>query len=582
MFRLKNYIRPYYGYIVLTMFIKFLGAALELLIPYFMEVILDDLVPKRDTRLIFVFGALMLLCAGGCLTLNIVANRMSAISSGKITLKLRHDLFDRLQHLSAGQMNRLTVSSAESRLTSDTYNVNQLLARMQRLGIRAPILLIGGIIMMLSMDRILSLILIGMLPPICLIVFIVTKKSVPLYTEEQAILDETVNVLGENITGIRVIKALSKTEYEKKRFGDVNNRLTAVDQKAGLITAITNPATSLILNLGLTMVVLMGAYRVNSGLGKSGIIIAFLQYFVMIMNAMLGITRIFVMWSKGEASAKRVMDVIEIEPDMNILPPEETENSDVPYIVFEDVSFSYNTRSADSDSEVGQNISHLSLTLYRGESLGILGETGAGKSTVIQLLLRMYDPQEGRILIDGRDIRTIPAEELRSKFGTVFQNDFVMEGTIADNIRFFRDISDEDIEKAASDAQADDFIQHREDRMNSEVAVRGNNLSGGQKQRLLIARALAANPEILILDDASSALDYRTDANLRRALHTNHGGTTTVTVAQRISSIRNCTRILVLSDGKTIGYGTHEELLLTCDEYRTIARSQMGEGKEGA
>ena len=576
--KLSGYIRPYGGYIILTMGIKLLAAVMELFVPYLMEIILDDVVPAGGGNLVFLYGGLMLLCAAGCLLLNIVANRMSAVSSGKITLAIRHDLFDRLSRLSARQMDRLTVSSAESRLTSDTYNINQLLARIQRLGVRAPILLLGGIVMMLGMDPVLALVLVFMLPAIALIVYFVTKTSVPLYTQEQGVLDKVVRVLQENITGIRVIKALSKTEYEKGRFNRVNQELTDVDQRAGIISGITNPGASLILNLGLTAVVVAGAYRVNAGSCQSGVIVAFLQYFVMILNAMLGVTRIFVIWSKGEASARRVADVLATPADLTVLParkedkPEET--APAPHVEFRDVTFSY--------TGLGENISHLSIRLMRGESLGILGATGSGKSTILNLLMRFYDPDQGQILIDGRDVRTIPPEELRPKFGVVFQNDFVAEGTIADNIRFFRPLSDVALTRAAEDAQALEFIENKSGKMNAPVAVRGNNLSGGQKQRLLIARALAGAPEILVLDDASSALDYRTDARLRRALRTNYRDVTTILVAQRISSIRHCDHILVLSDGQVIGSGAHQELMETCEEYRMIARTQMGEGKEGA
>ncbi len=566
--KLTRYIKPYTGYIILTMIIKLLAAVLELFIPYFMEIILDSAVPAGSRGMIFSFGALMLFCAGGCLACNIIANRMSAVSSGKITRKLRYDLFEKLDSLSAGQMDELTTPSAESRLTSDTYNVNQLLARMQRLGIRAPILLLGGVVMMLSMDPVLSLVLIALLPIIGITVYLVTKKSVPLYKEEQTVLDKAVRVLQENITGVRVIKALSKTEYEKERFDGVNSELTAIDQKAGMITAITNPLSSLVLNLGLTLVVLIGAFRVNAGVSKSGVIIAFLQYFVMILNAMLGITRIFVMWSKGQASALRVADVLAMPEDLTVkeIPPEHEKNP--PCIEFRNVSFTY--------TGVGKNIDGLSFKLNRGESLGIIGETGAGKTTVLSLLMRIYDVTSGEILIDGRNVKSYPREELRSKFGIAFQNDFVMEGTIEDNIKFFRDISEEDAQRAAEDAQAAEFIKKREKGFKSGVAVRGNNLSGGQKQRLLIARALAGNPEILILDDASSALDYRTDAELRRALHRGYSETTTITIAQRISSVRGCTKILVLSDGRPIGLGTDEELMESCAEYREIAEQQLG------
>ena len=567
---LMKYIGPYVGFIILTMFIKLLGAALELMIPYLMEIILDDMVPAGEKTMIFVYGGGMLLCALGCLGCNVQANRMSARSAGQITLRIRHDLFEKLENLSARQMDKLTVPSAESRLTSDTYNINQLLARMQRLGIRAPILLIGGIAMTLTMDATLALILIGMLPIIAVVVYLVTKYSVPLYTKQQSVLDSVVRTVQENITGIRVIKALSKTEYEKNRFNEVNTELSEVDQKAGRVTSVTNPTSTLVLNLGLTLVVIIGAYRVNNGTTEGGVIVAFLQYFTMILNAMLGVTRIFVMWSKGEASAKRVASVLAEEEDLTVLAPEEP-NANAPHIEFKDVTFSY--------TGVGTNLENLSFTLEHGQTLGILGATGSGKSTLLNLLLRLYDPDKGQVLIDGRDVRTIPYDELRQKFGVVFQNDFVAEGTIGDNIRFFRDISDEAVAQAAEDAQAK-FIAQKEGGMDAQVVVRGNNLSGGQKQRLLIARALAADPEILILDDASSALDYRTDADLRASLRANHRHTTTVVVAQRISSLRHADLILVLSDGKVIGAGKHDQLLENCDEYRIIAQAQMGDGKE--
>jgi ATP-binding cassette subfamily B protein len=568
--RLQHYLRPYLGYMILTMAIKLGGAYAELMIPDLMETILDKKVPAGDQRSIYIYGCLMLLCAFLCLACNIIANRMSARSSGQITRAIRHDLMDKLEHLSARQMDKLTVSSAESRLTSDTYNINQMLARLQRMGVRAPMLLIGGIIMMVRMDAVLALVLIALLPIIALVTYFVTKKSLPLYTKQQTVLDKVVRTVQENITGIRVIKALSKTEHEKERFHQVNDELTRIDRKAGTVSAITNPTASLTLNLGLTLVVLIGAYRVNAGEMEGGVIVAFLQYFTMILNAMLGVTRIFVMWSKGEASAKRVADVLESPEDMVVLPQEQPEPR-APHIEFRNVSFSY--------TGIGKNTENLSFQLEHGQTLGILGPTGSGKSTILNLLMRLYDADQGQILLDGQDIRTIDYKTLRQKFGVVFQNDFIMEGTIADNLRFFRDLRDEELEAAARHAQAT-FIEEKEGRLEAEVQVRGNNLSGGQKQRLLIARALAANPEILVLDDASSALDYQTDANLRRALRENFRDTTTILVAQRISSLRHADLILVLQEGNVIGMGDHQQLLANCEEYAYLAKIQMGEGQE--
>ena len=569
MFRLKHYISPYYGYILLTVLIKLLGAVMELMVPYLMEILLDVKIATGDMSQICLCGGGMLLCAAACLGCNILANRMSAISSGRITKAVRHDLFQKLQHLSVRQMDGLTVSSAESRLTSDTYNFNQLLARVQRLGIRAPILLVGGVAMMMSMDAVLALVLLALLPIIAVVVYFVTKTSVPLYTKQQEILDTVVRTVQENITGIRVIKALSKTEYEKGRFNTVNEKLTATDQKAAVITAISNPTASLTLNLGLTLVVVIGAYRVNSGAILSGVIVAFLQYFTMILNAMLGVTRIFVIWSKGEASANRVADVLEMPEDMTVLPAAEPEQN-APHIEFRNVNFSY--------TGIGKNIDDLSFRLEHGQTLGILGPTGSGKSTIINLLLRFYDPDSGSVLIDGQDVRTIPYEILRKKFGVVFQNDFLTEGSMAGNIGFFREMEEPSLHRAARNAQAD-FI-YEKGGLDAEVVVRGNNLSGGQKQRLLIARALADDPEILILDDSSSALDYQTDSRLRQALRQNYRSTTTVLVAQRVSSLRHADLILVLHDGTVIGAGDHDHLMNTCDEYRIIAQTQMGDGKE--
>ena len=262
---LAKYIRPYWGFICLTMLIKLLGAVLELWIPSLMEVMLDEKAVSGDANQIWLFGGLMILCAAGCLAMNILSNRMSAVSSGKITRKIRYDLFNKLQHLSARQMDEITVSSAESRLTSDTYNVNQMLARIQRMGIRAPSLLIGGIIMMLTMDPVMALLMVALLPFIVLVVLVVTKYSVPLHTRQQTVLDKVVRVVQENITGIRVIKALSKTEYEKGRFNEVNTELSDVGLRAGMVTGITNPISSLILRIGLTLAVVIGAMRVDSG-----------------------------------------------------------------------------------------------------------------------------------------------------------------------------------------------------------------------------------------------------------------------------------------------------------------------------
>ena len=568
---LFKYIKPELWVIGLTLCIKFFAAYAELWIPSLMETMLDEKAPQGLLNDIYLYGGLMILCAFLCLAMNFSANAISAFTAGRVTKKVRHDLFAKLQSLSAHQLDELTVPSAESRLTSDTYNVNNVLTRVQRLGIRAPILLVGGIAMLVRMDAQLALILVLLLPVIAIVIYNVSKRSLPMFTKQQTVLDRVVRVMQENITGIRVVKALSKTEYEKERFDGVNRELCDISQKAGMLTGISGPITATVLHVGLTLVVIVGAYRVNSGDIKPGVIIAALQYFTMILQAMSGITRIFIMWSRGEASAKRISSVLELPEDMTVEEVLAQPEENAAHIEFKNVNFSY--------TGVGKNTEDLSFRLERGQTLGILGGTGSGKSTILNLLMRLYDADSGEILIDGRNIKTIPYGELRKKFGIVFQNDFVTEGTIGHNIRFFRDLSDEAVEKAASCAQAS-FIAEKEGGMDAEVVIRGNNLSGGQKQRLLIARALAADPEILVLDDASSALDYQTDSNLRKALRENYRHTTTVLVTQRVSSLQHADLILVLHDGAVIGAGDHEHLMESCEEYRSIAQTQMGEGRE--
>lgn len=570
---LLKYIKPYIFYMFLTLCLKFTAALMDLLIPSLLAKIIDDIVPGRDIRMIFVWGGVMILCAVVSVTTNVTANRMAEISAGGMTKSIRHDLFSRITYLSAGQLDDFTVPSVVSRLTSDTYNVNRMLSRMQRIGVRGPILLIGGIVITMTMAPKLTLVLVGSLPFILLIVVLITGKSVKIYEKQQKVLDDMVRVLRENITGVRVIRALSKTGYERERFDRVNQTLAQTEQKAGSISAASNPATTLVLNLGLALVILVGAFLVQKGESGPGTIIAFLSYFTIILNAMLGITRIFIMCSKGLASAKRITEVLETPEDMEILPhdtePAGKDGAEAEYHVeFEHVSFSYLHRK--------NNLTDISFALRKGEVLGIIGPTGSGKSTIVNLLLRFYDADKGKIRINGRNIRTIPLTELRRRFGVVFQNDYLMAESIEKNIDYFRGLSGDEIDKAAGLAMAKEFISGKEGEMGADVAVRGNNLSGGQKQRIMIARALAGDPEILILDDASSALDYRTDALFRKALAEHFTDTTILIIAQRISSVQGADHILVLEEGECAGYGTHEELLKRSPSYRQIYELQMG------
>lgn len=569
--KLLEYVRPYLWPMLFGLSLKFVAAMLDLMIPYLLETIIDRAAPTGEIRQIVLWGGAMILCAVAAMSTNVWANRLATYNSGRVTKALRHDLFDRVSHLSARQTDQFTVSSLVSRLTSDTYHVNNMLARMQRLGVRSPFLLIGGIVITSTLDPVLTLVLTAMLPIIALVVFFVTKSSVRIYDRCQTSLDRMIRIVQENAVGVRVIKALSKSAHEREKFSAVNAELAEEDRKAGTVMAIVNPVATVVLNLGLTMVVIVGARRVNSGLTTPGTIIAFLSYFTIILNAMLGITRIFVLCSKGVASARRIEEVLNARSDMPILPAEKTTASGgevPPRIQMDHVSFSYN--------KVEDNLTDINFRLERGQTLGVIGATGSGKSTIVNLLIRFYDPDRGVVRIDGKDVRTIDRSELCKKFGIAFQNDFIMVTSIAENIRFGRDLTEEEINRAIVLAQASAMVAELPDGMGHHLTARGTNISGGQKQRMIIARALAAKPEILVLDDSSSALDYRTDADLRRALHEHLPDTTTVIIAQRISSIMNADLILVLDEGEIIGRGTHQELMETCDEYRLIADTQMG------
>lgn len=560
-----NYVRPHLTLLGLQFFIKFAGTVLELFLPWMLSVILDDAAPARDMSKVYGWGGAMILCALLSLVTNVIANRMAMKISRDVVTALRHDLYDKILHLPESHADRLTLPSLISRLTSDTFNVHQLLDNMQRLLVRAPILLLGGMIISAFLEPVLTLVLVGALPLLGLIIWYTSRIGVPMYSQAQTALDGMVRTVRENIHGIRVIKALSKSDDETARFDRSNQELSQKEQRAGIVMSVTNPGMNLILNLGLTLVIVAGAFRVNAGLTKPGIIIAFLSYLTIMITGLMRVPRLFVIYSKGAASARRIAEILEAPAGMAA---GSSDSRPGPcHIEFKAVRFSYN--------KVKDNLSDLSFCLKHGETLGIIGPTGSGKTTLINLLLRFYDPDSGEIRVSGENIKGITPQVLYSKFGVVFQNDFLFAGTLRENIDFGRKLGDHSIEAAAQTAQMD-FISDMDEGFSSLLSMKGANLSGGQKQRLLIARALAADPEILILDDCSSALDYKTDAGLRRALDERFKNTTSIIIAQRVSSIMNADRILVLDNGRAVGYGTHHELLATCSGYREICEVQMG------
>lgn len=564
--KVLNYLKPYTLRMIIGFIIKVSGTFMDLGLPWVLAYILDDVIPYKKVSLILWWGLAMILLSIGARSFNIIANRMAARVARNATEKLRHDLFEKILSLSGTQLDHFTVPSLESRMTTDTYNIHNMIGLMQRLGVRAPIILIGGIIITSTLEPVLTLVLVAVLPFLGLVVYAVSKKGIPLYLELQKSVDKMVRIVRENITGVRIIKALSKTASEKRRFSRINDEVVGKEQTAGMTMAVTSPIMNLLLNLGLTFVVVVGAYRVNSGASEPGKIVAFLSYFTIMLQAVMAITRIFVVYSRASASASRIAEVLETAEDLEVKAAQSTTGKPEYHIAFEHVDFSYTNEPCILDMNFG---------IKKGGSLGIIGSTGAGKTTLVNLLMRFYDVTRGRITIDGQDIRSFDKQELRRRFGVVFQNDVLFADKVYENISIGRELPVERIFESAEHAQAAAFIEELDDRLDFKLAIKGSNLSGGQKQRLLVARALAGKPEILILDDSSSALDYKTDSLLRKAIRENYKGTTTIVIAQRISSVMKLDHILVLEEGQMVGYGTHDELLENCEVYKEIYQSQM-------
>jgi len=583
-----SYLKKYSWTVALVVFIKFLGTFGELMLPYILEHLIDKVVPEEKMAPVIAWGIGMLVLALLVRQFNVKANRLAVKVAKSSIYEIRRDLFWKSINLSGKQFDEFGLPSLTSRMTSDSYNLQNFIQSIQAMGVRAPIMLLGGIIITMTMDPGLAAILCIMAPILIVIVVFVSFKGIPLYERVQRNVDDIVRIMRENITGIRVVKSLSKEDYEMRRFEKANATMAKNDVKAGSVMAMPGPIMTLFLNCGLTIVVAIGAYRVNEGVIEPGVILAFLTYFNMILMGVMGLNRIFMLMSKANASAKRIEAVVRAGEELT--PISESEAAVAPtddYIIFEHVDFTYDLSEAEEASEkfAGQTrekcLCDIHFSMKKGGSLGIIGATGAGKTTIINLLMRFYDPDKGHVFVDGRDVRTYDKDKLHRMFGVVFQNDVIFADTLYENIAFGREMDLEDVRRAARDARAGEFIEAYEDGYEHRAVIHGANLSGGQRQRTLIARALAAGPEILVLDDSSSALDYKTDAGLRKAIRENYGDATTIIIAQRISSIMNLDHILVLDEGRCIGYGTHQELMESCQMYREIFNTQMGENVHG-
>lgn len=568
------FLKPYRVYCILGPAAKLAEAVLELYLPLLMAKVIDDGIAKGDTGYILKMGGVMLGIVTVGLLCALVCQYVASVTSQGFGTGLRHAVFRRITSLSHAELDAFGTPSLINRVTSDVNQLQYAVAMLIRLVIRAPFLCVGGIVMAMTIDLRLSLVIIVAIPLFVLIITLVMRKTVPLYRTVQGRLDKLTRVLRENLSGVRVIRAFARTDKEQKRFGGATEEHTAASIRVGKLAALLNPGTQLIMNLAILAIVWFGGLRVEAGGMTTGEIIAFINYVNQILLALLVVANLVGTFTKAYASAGRVLEVLGAEPSIQEEEGGETQGvPGTPAVEFRHVDFSYGGDRVLTD---------ISFSAPRGAMVGILGGTGSGKSTLMHLLMRFYDVEAGAVLVEGRDVRAYAPDALRHKVGLVPQKAELFSGTIADNIRWGDPQADDQaVRDAAVMAQADEFIRRQKDGYQSLVERGGTNLSGGQKQRLTIARALVRRPAILVLDDSSSALDYATDAALRRAIREGTAGMTVFMVSQRVSAVKQADLILMLDDGVLAGAGSHEELLATCEAYREICESQEkgGDGR---
>ena len=569
MLRLAKYLKPYLGPTLLTLLLLFLQTISNLFLPALMSKIVDVGIGTGDTGYILRIGLLMLLVALIGSIFMIFANLNSAKVAMSFSRDLRKDLFIKVESFSLGEFNKIGTSSLITRTTNDITQVQQFILMSLRMMVTAPLMVIGGLIMALSTNLELSVILLISIPILVIVILFVSRSGMPLFKSMQLKIDQLNLVLREHLTGIRVIRAFNKVSYEQKRFDEANGDLMQTAIKVNKLMAVLMPSMMLIMNLTAVAILWFGGIRIQAGAFEVGSLIAFIQYVMQIMMALVMVTMMFVLIPRASASAERINEVLETPFEIQDHVSVETACNLHGQVTFKDVTFSYPNSEEPA-------LTHISFNTEPGKTTAIIGGTGSGKSTLISLIPRFYDVTSGQLLVDGMDIKDMTQAQLRQKIGLVPQKAILFNGTIRDNMKYGKeDATDEEIWKALEIAQARDFVSEMEDGLDSYISQGGSNISGGQKQRLCIARALIRKPEIYIFDDSFSALDFKTDANLRKALKNETTNSAVILVAQRISTIMDADEIIVLYDGKIVGQGTHKELLDTCDVYKEIALSQL-------
>lgn len=566
--KLCRYLKDYKVHLVVGPLCKLLEAVFELIVPLVMASIIDVGIVNRDTGYIVRMGGVMILLGAVGLVSALICQKVASIVSQGFGTKLRSALFCHINTLSFEELDKIGTPSLITRMTNDINQLQVAVAMLIRLVIRSPFLVIGAMIMSFTVNTKLALIFVAAAPVIGFLLYFIMSRSVPFFKQIQRKLDRISLISRENLSGNRVIRAFGKQEQDEARFNEAANDLSKTSVRVGRLSALLNPATYVVTNLAVAAVVWFGAGLVNTGEMMPGEIIALTGYMTQILLSMIIVANLVVIFTKASASAARVNEVLDTAP--SVTQAEDAALSikpDAPKIEFSNVSFGYGGEAVLSD---------INFRIKEGETLGIIGITGSGKSSLVGLIPRFYDATKGQVLIDGEDVRHYPFDILRGKIGFVLQNTLLFTGTVNDNLRWGKkDATAEEIDRALKIAQAYDFVQHLPLKGETHITQGGKNLSGGQKQRLTIARALVKSPEILILDDSASALDFATDAALRRAIKTETAGMTVLIVSQRVATVRGADQIAVLDEGRLEGLGTHEELFESCPPYREICLSQL-------
>ena len=568
MFKLISFLKNHKKEGILGPLFKLIEAILELFIPIIMARIIDIGINNKDIYYVFKMGGILILLGIVGLFFALICQYYASIASQSVGFDLRNKLFNHVNTFSYSEIDKIGTPTLTTRIVNDVNQIQTGIAMLIRLGTRSPFILLGSIIMAFSIDFKLALIFLVASPLIALVIYFVMSKSLPLFSKIQKTLDNISLISRENLDGIRVIKAFSKEDYEKEKFNNSNNELKDLYLKVSKISSLLNPITYIIMNLSIIAILYFGGIRVNMGSLTQGEVIAFTNYITQILLALIVFSNLIVILTKASNSASRVIEILNISPSIkdNEVSIKDIESNS--FIEFKDVSFKY---TDDSD----YSLKDINLTINKNEFIGIIGGTGSGKTTLINLLPRFYEATSGNIFLNGVNIKNYNLKELRRSIGIVPQRAVLFNGTILDNLKWGNEnASDEDIKRAISISQSS-FVYSLKEKLNSKVHQNGKNFSGGQKQRLTIARALVSKPSVLILDDSSSALDFATDASLRKAIKEDSLDTTVMIVSQRTSSIKNCDKIVVLDNGIITGFGTHDYLLENCSVYREIYNSQL-------